>query len=67
VTIPGEFANRKTLLAHTNAAGAFYYLSNMVFRQKRVCPYCIAGAVIKFASAAIFAPVAIKALKNLFA
>ena len=57
------------LLAATvgaNAAGAAYYLYNMTFHQKKICPYCIAGAVINFASAGYVLPVAIKAFKKLF-
>lgn len=32
------------------AAGAAQYLYNMAFVQKKVCIYCVAGAVINFAS-----------------
>jgi uncharacterized membrane protein len=31
-----------------NAAGASIYLLNMVFRQKKVCLYCVLGALISF-------------------
>lgn len=39
-----------------NAAGAAYYLFNMIFKQKKACVYCIGGAIINFASAVIIAP-----------
>lgn len=39
-----------------NAVGAVYYLADMTLKQKKVCPYCIAGAVINLASAAIVVP-----------
>lgn len=32
------------------AAGGVYYLYNMSTRQKKVCLYCVAGAVINFAT-----------------
>lgn len=47
-----------------NAAGAVYYLGNMIFKQERVCPYCIAGAAINVASAVIIAPTVAKAFKK---
>ena len=49
-----------TVLA--NAAGALYYLADMTKKQKKVCPYCIAGAVINLASAAVIAPI----VRNVF-
>ncbi|MEO5995132.1 MAG: vitamin K epoxide reductase family protein [Chitinophagaceae bacterium] len=49
-----------------NTAGAVYYLGDMVFKQKRVCPYCIAGAAINILSAVIIAPVVKDALRKLF-
>ncbi len=49
-----------------NTAGAVYYLDDMIFKQKKVCPYCIAGAAINIASALLIAPVVGKALKKLF-
>jgi uncharacterized membrane protein len=48
-----------------NAAGALYYLYNMTFYQKKVCPYCIAGAAINLASAVIMRPVFMKSLSKL--
>lgn len=50
----------------SNAAGAIYYLFNMIFKQQKVCPYCIAGAAINIASAVIIAPVVMKSLRKLF-
>ncbi len=47
-----------------NAAGAVYYLGDMIFKQKKVCPYCIAGAAINIASAIIAAPVIGRAFKK---
>lgn len=49
-----------------NATGAVYYLHNMVFHQKKICPYCIAGAVINIASAIIIAPTVLKSFRKLF-
>ena len=49
-----------------NAAGALYYLQNMIFRQKKICLYCVTGACINIASAIIIAPVFLRSLKNLF-
>lgn len=49
-----------------NAAGALYYLYNMTFYQKKICPYCIAGAAINIASAVIMKPLLMKALSRLF-
>ncbi len=39
-----------------NAAGAVYYLYDMIFRQKKICLYCVTGAAINLASAALAAP-----------
>ena len=39
-----------------NAAGAANYLVNMVTRQKKVCLYCVAGAVINFAALGVAWP-----------
>lgn len=33
----------------TNAGGALYYLGNMIFKQKKACLYCLAGAAINLA------------------
>lgn len=30
------------------AAGGAYCLYNMASRQKKICPYCVAGALINF-------------------
>lgn len=49
-----------------NAAGAIYYIGDMAFKQKKICPYCIAGAAINIASAVIIAPTIFKAIKKLF-
>lgn len=49
-----------------NAAGAAYYLYNMVFKQKKICVYCVGGAIINFASAAIIAPLFSKSYKKVF-
>lgn len=49
-----------------NAAGAVYYLYDMIFKQKKVCPYCIVGAAINLASAVIVAPLVLKAIKKSF-
>lgn len=49
-----------------NAAGALYYLQNMLFKQKKICLYCVTGAAINLASAVLIAPTVIKSIKNLF-
>jgi uncharacterized membrane protein len=49
-----------------NAAGALYYLHNMIFQQKKVCPYCVVGAAINLASAVIVAPLFLKAARKTF-
>lgn len=49
-----------------NAAGAVYYLYNMIFKQKKICLYCVTGAAINIASAIIIAPTVIKSVKQLF-
>lgn len=49
-----------------NAAGALYYLYNMVFKQKKICLYCVTGAAINIASAVIVAPIALRGIKKLF-
>lgn len=49
-----------------NTIGAVYYLYNMIFVQKKVCLYCLTGAAINIASAAIIAPSVIKSVKKLF-
>lgn len=49
-----------------NAAGALLYLNDMLFKQKKICVYCITGAAINFASAIIIAPVIFKSLKKIF-
>lgn len=49
-----------------NAAGAAYYLYDMLFKQKKICLYCLTGAAINFAAAVIIAPTVIKSFKKLF-
>ncbi|MBD0375092.1 MAG: hypothetical protein ICV51_05635 [Flavisolibacter sp.] len=49
-----------------NAAGAVYYLYNMIFKQKKICLYCVTGAAINIASAIIIAPTVVKSMKKLF-
>ena len=48
-----------------NAAGAAHYLFNMITKQKKICLYCVTGAAINFAAAAIIAPTVIKSFKKL--
>jgi uncharacterized membrane protein len=48
-----------------NAAGAAYYLANMIFKQKKICIYCVTGAANNFASAAIIAPAVLKSIRRL--
>ena len=50
-----------------NAGGALYYLYDMIFKQKKICPYCIAGAAINITSAIIVAPLALKGIRKLLA
>jgi uncharacterized membrane protein len=49
-----------------NAAGAVYYLYNMTVYQKKICPYCIAGAIINLVSVGIVTPLVRKSLSKLF-
>ena len=49
-----------------NAVGAVSYLSNMIFKQKKICLYCVTGAAINIASVVIVAPVVIKSIRKLF-
>lgn len=44
----------------TNAGGALYYLGNMIFKQKKACLYCLAGAAINLA----MVPLAVKNLQE---
>lgn len=48
-----------------NAAGAAHFLFNMVTKQKKVCLYCVTGALINFASAVIIAPTVLKGVKKM--
>lgn len=48
-----------------NAVGAAYYLYDMIFKQKKVCIYCVTGAVINFASAALIAPLVKKSIRKM--
>lgn len=49
-----------------NAAGAIVYLHSMIFKQKKVCLYCITGALINIASAALITPLVKTAIKKIF-
>jgi len=49
-----------------NAAGGVYYLYDMIFKQKKICLYCVTGAAINIASAIIIFPTVLKSLKKLF-
>lgn len=49
-----------------NTAGAVYYLHDMIFKQKKICLYCLAGAAINIASAVIAAPLVKRSVKQLF-
>ncbi len=49
-----------------NAAGALYYLYDMIFKQKKICLYCVTGAAINIASAVLVAPLVKRSLKKLF-
>ncbi len=49
-----------------NAVGAIFYLYKMIFVQKKICLYCVAGAAINIASAIIIVPMVLKSLKKLF-
>ena len=48
-----------------NAAGAVYYLFNMIFKQRKICPYCVTGAAINIASAIIIAPTVVEGIRKL--
>lgn len=69
----GRNASRKpvmdTLLGATvagNAIGAIYYLWNMTFKQKKICVYCVTGAVINITSAVLVAPLFVRSAKKMF-
>lgn len=49
-----------------NAVGALSYLANMIFKQKKICLYCVTGAAINIASAIIIAPVVLKSIRKIF-
>lgn len=49
-----------------NAIGGAWYLVDMITRQKKICLYCVTGAMINFTSAVIVAPLAKRAWKKLF-
>jgi uncharacterized membrane protein len=58
-----------TLLGATiagNTAGAIYYLYDMIFKQKKICLYCLTGAAINIASAVIVAPLVKRSITQLF-
>lgn len=38
------------------AAGALVYLRDMVFREAKACPYCLAGAAVSFAMVPLVIP-----------
>ncbi len=48
-----------------NAVGAVYYLYDMIFKQKKVCVYCLTGAAINIASAIAAVPLMKKSLRKL--
>lgn len=48
-----------------NAMGGVYYLHNMIFKQKKICLYCMAGAAINIASLFIMAPAVLRSAKQL--
>ncbi|MDT0691342.1 vitamin K epoxide reductase family protein [Salegentibacter sp. F188] len=52
------------VLGHTIGAGIMLY--DMLFRKKKLCMYCLAGAGVIFASAAIIEPVVNKNIKRIF-
>ena len=62
---PGVDAALGAVVA-ANAAGAVYYISDMGVKQRKVCPYCIAGAMINLASAAIMTPLVSKVFSKWF-
>jgi uncharacterized membrane protein len=49
-----------------HAAGAAQMTYNMLFKKKRICIYCLTGAGIIFASAAVIAPTVAKSAKKMF-
>lgn len=48
-----------------NAIGAIYYLGNMLFKQRKICPYCVTGAAINIASAIIIAPTVVRSVRKI--
>lgn len=51
------------VLGHTIGAGIMLY--DMLFRKKRLCMYCLIGAGVIFASAAIIEPAVTKNIKRI--
>lgn len=49
-----------------HAAGAAQMTYDMLFKKKKICIYCLAGAGIIFASAAVIAPTVMNSAKKLF-
>ena len=49
-----------------NACGAAFYMYTMIFKQKKICLYCVTGALINFMSAAVVAPLVVKSGKKVF-
>lgn len=47
-----------------NAAGAVYYLYE-IFKQKKICLYCVLGAAINLTSAALVAPLVQNSVKKI--
>ena len=57
-----------TLLGATilgNTTGAIYYVYQMIFKQKKICLYCLAGAAVNIASAVIAAPLVKRSIRQL--
>jgi uncharacterized membrane protein len=49
-----------------NAAGAVFYLYKMIFEQRKICLYCVTGAVINIASLVLITPTVVRSLGKLF-
>ncbi|MEX2591591.1 MAG: vitamin K epoxide reductase family protein [Anditalea sp.] len=49
-----------------HAIGGAYMIYDMLFRKKKLCIYCLAGAGIIFSSAAIIEPTVTKSAKQIF-
>lgn len=49
-----------------SAVGAIFYLHKMIFKERKICPYCLTGAAINVVSAIIIVPTIRKSIRKIF-